>query len=658
MTNSETQILIYAGAPTTTEADKKYRSQAAACLGFISTDDLSSLDNQSPVSAVTSSPVRSNRSDLVPDSQRHVTRFEHNQDKYSQAQHGGKLQSSARFETSKILSIQDVFEKSCLQFTDFQTFSENELTDKQAVNAQRKQLSPHETPTIGHLTTEASIPAGNAEPVHDSRSKIYVADGNLALQALLLRENSALQRRRSRFSGLQSTSISRPSETDQHFAKSGAHNSSKGSVAGIATLPSVLKGVENSTVSTVVPGGPSEVQFRDVNKQLVVTTASTHGASRTPSADERTTHPSGQTDQPSIEQDTSLKLHEFASSAEKRRNYHNISSIGKRRNLADADHSGHRLSDLTGSFTAAQLVSPFYQPTFEVISTTSPGNAQSQADKGGRHHNSTIELASRYSDASLVQILGTALEKNHDDTQLCPAARNVIFRSEIDHGESRSGSHAKTDNSLKSVQSTVYVTSRQIDIAPGLLLRPDLHSHASNIPLVQSVHLQSAQSDGKVLSSRLPEELDQIILASPCSHQPAHSFIDGNQSYALHVDKTGSGPPLFSPFLQGIKIPNKVKKICRALRPLERGHWRIALKEFEFTLAQAKGLWEELSCIIRDRDLYWISMHISNAEVLRVYCYAQSALPVWVLIYAVCGRIIKESGISWLDASGIEVLRN
>lgn len=130
-------------------------------------------------------------------------------------------------------------------------------------------------------------------------------------------------------------------------------------------------------------------------------------------------------------------------------------------------------------------------------------------------------------------------------------------------------------------------------------------------------------------------------------------FKPADKCFRIPITNVDSEPLLMPVYLANIKTPKRVRSAARELRPLERGYWRIDIARLALSVEEASHIWDTICNIIRIRELYWISLQYVQ-ETIRIYCYGQCTLQVWVVLYAITRKIKR--GIPWIDAAGKQVL--
>lgn len=711
------EVLVHAGARTSFEADRGYIRQIRACIDLnvaithVLQEDsnVCTPERQHLTKITTPSTTRSDRSDLVLDSQIIRTRpgsnFGTDENLFTRSIHGDPTRSSdihpnhqaaTYHNTQDSISLQNVYEASLRRFTEHErlfhiqehpintrplqgsrlsTVKDGEPTCHRDINHPVANWSrPSVTPLQLDSTTGAtkailpdalavrpiasSTPMDalgfpkNGTPKEDFHS--FDISNMTAREALAYRERQAQLRRISNHRGLRAFNPL-PVSSDQH----GFDTSTKTSctrqplaipVESITSTPNLCP--RPSIAPKASTDSPDPTAPTCVNRYITVTTEETHGETRTPTSDEHTSLPSDRSDRKSVEMDMSSRM--------------SISpGIAKRRAGEEAPDLPKKIRVLTRgvlseSFVVAQYNSPFYNSSFRDMSRDSfvpAGTGEIQWTASGDHcsmSNCAITTSTTsvknvmYSDQSLAQILGTA-RSSLAVTNACPPT----------NGNTSNQSQAEPQERTTS-RALYRVTA--VDVAPCISTdtsRGNQKKVLFRLPLPIDRSLQDANASvlnsiGSGVEKVTIEKTEKLQSPQLCGYKECvPKPYAACQPFMVPLVEIDKAQVLMPEFLQEMRVPHKLKRRTRDLRPEERGYWEIDLARLNFSIPDGRKLWNDMSRVITTRQLYWVTLQFCS-DKFRLYCYGQCVMQVWTLIYA-STRLVKQ-GIPWVDAGGSVVL--
>lgn len=336
------------------------------------------------------------------------------------------------------------------------------------------------------------------------------------------------------------------------------------------------------------------IQTTSVDMQIVVSTTKNHGVSRSPPSLDHTTQPSGRASNVTIEQDISPVRFVPASTVP-------VSDFADpASNLRSTSVHLSSKPPSNGSFTQTQLASPFYRPTVEV------------------NHD---------------------IQESKCSSGLIGSSVTIVNNGTVERSKSPA-------TSLQRIT--------QLAELPVFAEKETNYACIERIPSSQPEgHNVNDDSQFRTLSkgAAIAEALGAAAEDLPHGQ-------DGNSMYHLPLTGCNSEPPLVPRFLKSLKVTSKCKRMNRKLRPLERGYWHITFRDLKCQVDKVVKFWNGMRATIERRKLYWVSLQLTGDAAIRVYCFGQCTLQVWVLIYAISGVDIKTDGISWNDCNGRKALYN
>ncbi|KAF3938433.1 hypothetical protein ABW19_dt0202115 [Dactylella cylindrospora] len=146
-----------------------------------------------------------------------------------------------------------------------------------------------------------------------------------------------------------------------------------------------------------------------------------------------------------------------------------------------------------------------------------------------------------------------------------------------------------------------------------------------------------------------------------------------------------SNPKQITPLMEKLYTRAKLDKyyrprdVSREMRKRERGFWRLDLSRWprprvikenggvpvKSTAERKHEFWSRLGGYVRDGKLGETRLYFESesegageqvGDILRLYCYGEVAVHIWVILYAISDRIISELGLKWIDAGGTVVI--
>ncbi|EWC45983.1 hypothetical protein DRE_04776 [Drechslerella stenobrocha 248] len=160
-----------------------------------------------------------------------------------------------------------------------------------------------------------------------------------------------------------------------------------------------------------------------------------------------------------------------------------------------------------------------------------------------------------------------------------------------------------------------------------------------------------------------------------------------------------SNPRQVTPMMQRVYSNAKLDKyfrpkiFAREMRRRERGYWRIDLSRWPRSTAPITGdngaksaaltsvgrekesvkgtaekkydFWNRLAGYVKDGNMGETRMFFESesegagdnvGDILRLYCWGEVAVHVWVILYAISDRIVSELALRWVDAGGHVVI--
>ena len=680
------EILVYAGASTSFQADSLYKKQAEACLTFKPSAILSdspvllgahTLPQKVDTNTDTPSTTRSDKSDVVVDSQRHAP-------------------STTQPDFDALKSRLGTFEKELLSSSDAKLIYHQTHLSSDRTKACRDPVAGAARPTCSPLGTDSAIskqhgminhlldfshitdymPTEVANPSRPSteyqqieksleKPKEQYQDSAILdrpptsqsvagftnmtpLQAILHRERTAMIRRKENYRGLERSVLL--TDTTSIISGSPTHSiqGDRMSVTDTTTLRTFHEHVLSDSSLLLPP--------RCVNRYITIPTDQQHGFSKTPTTEEHSSH-SKEHPSHSIEQD--------------------LSPV--RPSVQPTNREGSNLAEscpedfeMIGEFTLKQHNSPFYTSTKYpecsglCSSQRLPSNMSNIPSSIDRSMSTEMthlaETCARNSTAPemdhgieieneehiLQGISSNELQTDYDGNCRKRLSRMTDFSPEASV-KKKMRLHNRTLTLMASQEQVRQLPSKVVLITDDLTHRNDrdnFHGHHQQAQVPHNV-VEERSSIREQPSSKLTG----TIKSACCTR--GDQLLGRVLSFSLDVPGVNSEPPLFPEYLVNLKVPSKMKRQVRDVRPLERGFWQIKLGELQFTQHEFHHLWSGLANIVQKRKLYWISLYCVE-DTLRVYCHGQCVKQIWVVIYALSKRIKNHS--LWIDARGQEVL--
>ncbi|KAJ6257697.1 hypothetical protein Dda_7485 [Drechslerella dactyloides] len=152
-----------------------------------------------------------------------------------------------------------------------------------------------------------------------------------------------------------------------------------------------------------------------------------------------------------------------------------------------------------------------------------------------------------------------------------------------------------------------------------------------------------------------------------------------------------SNPKPITPMMQKLYANAKLDKyfrpktFAREMRRRERGYWRMDLSRWprsgggkasttngansttgvKSTAEKKYDFWNRLAGYVKDGHLSEARLFFESesegagehvGDILRLYCWGEVAVHVWVILYAISDRIVSELALRWVDAGGNVVI--
>ncbi|KAK6540979.1 hypothetical protein TWF694_008360 [Orbilia ellipsospora] len=141
-----------------------------------------------------------------------------------------------------------------------------------------------------------------------------------------------------------------------------------------------------------------------------------------------------------------------------------------------------------------------------------------------------------------------------------------------------------------------------------------------------------------------------------------------------------SNPKQITPMMEKMYTQAKLEKyfcpklFARDMKRRERGYWRMDLSRwpkpkrgnentsrFKSTAEKKHGFWTRLAGYVKDGKLGETRLFFESenegagdnvGDILRLYCWGEVAIHIWIILYAISDRIVSELALQWVDSGG------
>ncbi|EPS38573.1 hypothetical protein H072_7717 [Dactylellina haptotyla CBS 200.50] len=195
-------------------------------------------------------------------------------------------------------------------------------------------------------------------------------------------------------------------------------------------------------------------------------------------------------------------------------------------------------------------------------------------------------------------------------------------------------------------------------------------------------------SPRSLLAFILEKELDSVDRqAIKADKKQVNRYLELRQLSEYNITSPAPGvnsnPKQITPMMEKLYKQAKLDKyfkpklFARDMRRRERGYWRIDLSRwprpkrpnenggFKSTAEKKHGFWTRLAGYVKDGKLGETRLFFESesegagenvGDILRLYCWGEVAIHIWVTLYAISDRIVSELALRWVDSGGHAVI--